>query len=85
MLAKRFNLLFTIWMVLFPFCVHRNNAIGQETIKHSYLVLGGKTAIISEGGDVAWEYDGGSRDGFVLPSGNLLLAYSNREIGRAHV
>jgi hypothetical protein len=52
--------------------------IAQETIKHSYLVLGAKTAIIAEDGKVAWEHAGGSRDGFVLPNGNVLLAYSNR-------
>lgn len=50
----------------------------QEKIKHSYLVLGGKTAIIDENDQVVWEYAGGSRDGFVLPNGNVLLAYSNR-------
>jgi hypothetical protein len=41
-------------------------------------VLGAKTAIIAEDGKVAWEHAGGSRDGFVLPNGNVLLAYSNR-------
>lgn len=50
----------------------------QETIKHSYLALGAKTAIIAEDGKVVWEHAGGSRDGFVLPNGNVLLAYSNR-------
>ncbi|MFN6137003.1 MAG: hypothetical protein ACK480_00705 [Planctomycetota bacterium] len=52
--------------------------IAQETIKHSYLVLGAKTAIIAEDGKVVWEHAGGSRDGFVLPNGNVLLAYSDR-------
>jgi hypothetical protein len=50
----------------------------QEKIKHSYLVLGGKTAIIDENDQVVWEHAGGSRDGFVLPNGNVLLAYSQR-------
>ncbi len=50
----------------------------QEKIAHSYLVLGAKTAIIAEDGSVAWEYSGGSRDGFVLPNGNVLLAFGNR-------
>ena len=47
-------------------------------IRHSYLVMGGKTAIISEDGKAEWEYTGGTRDGFVLPGGNLLLAFSDR-------
>lgn len=49
-------------------------------IRHSYLVMGGKTAIIGEDGKATWEYDGGSRDGFVLPGGNVLLAYSDRVV-----
>ena len=49
-------------------------------IRHSYLVLGGKTAIIGEDDKAAWEYDGGSRDGFVLPNGNVLIAYSDRVV-----
>lgn len=49
-------------------------------LHHSYLVLGGKTAIIGEDGKPTWEYDGGSRDGFVLPNGNVLIAYSDRVV-----
>jgi hypothetical protein len=41
-------------------------------------VLGGKTAIIGEDGKASWEYRGGSRDGFVLPNGNVLLAFADR-------
>ncbi len=44
------------------------------------LVLGQRTAIISEAGEVTWEYDGGSRDGFVLPNGNLLVAYRDHAV-----
>ncbi|MFO1459986.1 MAG: hypothetical protein U1G08_11300 [Verrucomicrobiota bacterium] len=50
----------------------------EGPIRHSYLVLGGRTAIISEDGQPAWEYRGGTRDGFVLPNGNVLLAWSDR-------
>ncbi|MBI2929326.1 MAG: hypothetical protein HYY24_26980 [Verrucomicrobia bacterium] len=49
-----------------------------SSIHHSYLVLGGKTAIIGEDGKAQWEYRGGSRDGFVLPSGNVLIAWADR-------
>lgn len=49
-----------------------------STIRHSYLVMGGKTAIIGEDGQTVWEGPGGTRDGFVLPNGNLLLAFSDR-------
>jgi len=40
--------------------------------------MGGKTAIINEEGTADWEYSGGSRDGFVLPNGNVLLAFGDR-------
>lgn len=50
----------------------------QSDIRHSFLVLGNRTGIINESGKVTWEYQGGSRDGFVLGSGNVLLAFSNR-------
>lgn len=54
-------------------------------IHHSYLVMGNKTAIISEDGSADWEYTGGTRDGFVLPDGHILLAFSDRveEVTRA--
>ena len=53
-------------------------AADPPAIRHSYLVMGGHTAIIDEDGKAAWEYAGGTRDGFVLPNGNLLLAFSDR-------
>ena len=63
------------------FCLAADfRAAGAEetAIRHSYLVLGGKTAIIGEDGQAQWEYRGGSRDGFVLPNGNVLLAFADR-------
>jgi len=47
-------------------------------VHHSYLVLGAKTAIINEQGQAEWEYTGGSRDGFCLPNGHVLLAFVDR-------
>jgi Mala s 1-like protein len=43
-------------------------------ITHSFLALGAETYIIDEHGKVTWRYPRGTRDGWVLPSGNLLLA-----------
>lgn len=63
------------------FCLGALSAAAAEAPaarKHSYLVMGAKTAIIGEDGATLWEYQGGSRDGFVLPSGNILLAFSDR-------
>lgn len=55
-------------------------------VQHSYVVFGGRTAIIGEDGKVVWEHAGGSRDGFVLPGGNVLVAYADRveEVTREH-
>lgn len=50
----------------------------SPAIRHAYLVMGAKTAIIDESGQAEWQYRGGSRDGFVLPNGNVLLAYSDK-------
>lgn len=47
-------------------------------VRHSFLSVGGKTVIIGEDDVVQWEYLPGARDGFVLPDGNVLLAYSDR-------
>jgi hypothetical protein len=53
-------------------------ATAPSPIKHSYLVMGARTAIIGEDGQVAWEYKGGTRDGFILPNGHLLAAWADR-------
>src|SRR5690242_6613630 len=49
----------------------------SSAIHHSYLVTGSQTAIIGEDGAVIWKHTRGSRDGFVLPSGNVLLAFAD--------
>ncbi|MFN0125211.1 MAG: hypothetical protein ACKV19_00815 [Verrucomicrobiales bacterium] len=61
------------------------HAADAPAIRHSYLVMGAKTAIIGEDEKMEWEYNGGTRDGFVLPNGNLLLAFSAQveEVTRA--
>lgn len=53
-------------------------ATSAAEIRHSMLVLGARTAIIDEDGNAVWEAPGGSRDGFVLPSGNVLVSWSDR-------
>jgi outer membrane protein assembly factor BamB len=50
----------------------------ESPITHSYAVFGGAelTQIISGSGEVLWRYPASTRDGFVLPNGNLLLTLS---------
>ena len=47
-------------------------------IRHSFLICGKYTAIVGESGRIEWESQGGSRDGFVLPNGNVLFSQGNR-------
>ena len=65
-------------VVVFAGVVSAADPVSPSTIRHSYLVMGAKTAIIGEDGKASWEYRGGTRDGFVLPDGNVLLAFSDR-------
>lgn len=65
-------------VAVLTFTLAAADSSNPTSIQHSYLVLGSKTSIIGEDGTVQWEYRGGSRDGFVLPNDNLLLAWSDR-------
>jgi len=47
-------------------------------VKHSFLLCGKYTVIVDEEGLARWESQGGSRDGFVLPGGNVLFSQGNR-------
>ncbi len=57
------------------------NGLGAEetAIHHSFLALGGETYIMSGDGHVTWTYPRNTRDGWVLPNGNLLLAVTRDE------
>jgi hypothetical protein len=45
-------------------------------ITHAFLATGGETYVRDGGGKIVWTYPHGSRDGWVLPDGNVLLALS---------
>lgn len=45
-------------------------------ITHAFLATGGKTYIVNGNGKLLWQYPHASRDGWVLPNGNVLLALS---------
>ncbi|MCB9875415.1 MAG: hypothetical protein H6821_14680 [Planctomycetaceae bacterium] len=51
--------------------------VSEQGIKHSFLVTGSMTAIIGEDSTIAWQVPGRSRDGFVLPNGNVLVSHGN--------
>jgi hypothetical protein len=54
--------------------------ISATGIKHSFLVTGSLTAIIDEECRVVWKVPGGSRDGFVLTNGNVLVSFKDNEV-----
>jgi len=68
----------TALVILAAWCLPAGADEPAPTVQHSYLVLGANTAIIAEDRTVQWEYAGGSRDGFVLPGGNVLIAFADR-------
>ena len=50
-------------------------------ITHSFLATGGETYILDGEGKVMWSYPKSTRDGWVLPNGNVLLALSKANDG----
>jgi Mala s 1-like protein len=50
-------------------------------ITHSFLATGNETYILDGDGKVTWSYPKSTRDGWVLPSGNILLALSKANDG----
>jgi outer membrane protein assembly factor BamB len=50
--------------------------VDADGITHSFLATGTETYIRSGDGRILWRYPAGSRDGWVLPNGNILLAVS---------
>ncbi len=49
--------------------------VSPAGIRHSFLITGSRTAIIGEDNVIEWEVPGRSRDGFVLPNGNVLVSH----------
>jgi len=54
-------------------------AEGLEPVKHSFLATGQETYILDGDGKVAWRYPHGTRDGWVLPNGDVLLAVTKNK------
>jgi hypothetical protein len=50
-------------------------------ITHSFLATGGETYLQDSEGKVTWSFPKSTRDGWVLPNGNLLLAVSKSNDG----
>jgi hypothetical protein len=66
--------------VLLTVVLSTAKAAEPTAITHSMLITGGKTYVIEDAtgssGKVTWRYPHATREGWALPSGNLLLAVS---------
>ena len=51
--------------------------VSSEGIRHSILICGRLTQLINEKSEVVWQVNEHSRDGSVLPNGNILFSASN--------
>ena len=51
----------------------------KEPIKHSFFAAGVETYILDDDGKALWRYPQGTRDGCVLPNGNVLLAVTKNK------
>jgi len=65
-------------LVFVALAFSERTSFGEE-IKHSFFIAGPSfTGIIDEEGREVWDSGkGGARDGFVLPNGNVLIAWSD--------
>ena len=52
------------------------SVLAGEKITHSFLAAGAETRIVDGSGKTVWRYPKSTRDGWVLPGGNILLAVS---------
>lgn len=54
-------------------------AAADQPAGRPFLMLGGLTQIVDASGKATWKYPAATRDGHVLPSGNLLLTLSKNK------
>jgi len=52
------------------------HAVAADPPRHTFLATGAETFIADDTGKASWTHPHSSRDGWVLPSGNVLLALS---------
>jgi hypothetical protein len=62
--------------ILGAFCIFAGDKANAGPITHSFLATGAETYIRSGDGQVLWRYPASTRDGWVLPNGNILLVVS---------
>ncbi len=70
-------------LLLMAICFAFSTVNAEENAKmtHSFLTTGGETYLQDGDGKVIWSFPKSTRDGWVLPNGNLLLAVSRSNDG----
>jgi outer membrane protein assembly factor BamB len=53
--------------------------INPAPVTHAFFAAGGATYIRSGSGEILWEFPHATRDGWVLPSGNVILALNRSQ------
>lgn len=77
---RPWHLWFAVWMGMAVTLIARPMVLdADETIKHSFFIAGPSfTGIIDEDGRESWNAGRpAARDGYVLPNGNVLIAWSD--------
>jgi len=54
-------------------------AFGADAVTHRFLAFGGETRIVEDDGKTSWTFPESSRDGQMLPNGNILIALSKSD------
>ncbi len=68
-------LMFSVSVILLSATGRCNNAFSSD-IKHSFIVFGQETFVVDGEGKITRQIPKSSRDGWLLPNGNVLLAVS---------
>lgn len=72
---SKFNLLFYM-PILTIVLLNTSNFAFAADVKHSFIVFGAETFVVDGDGKISWVIPKSSRDGWLLPNGNALLAVS---------
>lgn len=72
---SKMNLLFFV-PILTVVLLNTSNFAFAADVKHSFIVFGAETFVVDGDGKISWVIPKSSRDGWLLPNGNALLAVS---------
>ncbi|MEI7853160.1 MAG: hypothetical protein WCJ06_05590 [Planctomycetota bacterium] len=74
-IISKLNLMFCVPILTVVLLNTSTFAIAAD-IKHSFIVFGAETFVVDSEGKISWQIPKSSRDGWLLPNGNALLAVS---------